>query len=323
MERRCCLCQRTQAGDGGGDDVECAVDLVGSGEAGEGEAQAGAGLGRGESHGEEDMRGLGGAGLAGRAEAGGDALHVERDEECLGVDAVEAQVGGVGRAVGGLGSTRTIDVRVGDCGEQALLETVAQGGELLWSVGVEPCEGEFGGAAEGDDAGDVFGAGSALALLRSPVEERRKMHVFADEEDACALRGVHLVAGDGEDVDVLERSGEVEWELGGGLYGVGVNEDSGIVGLGDAGVLPDAPNSRTIHALPSSLCLKAVTTTLSDDNTKRGFEGVGVDEAGARGSEVGDVDVAAAQGLRGIEDGVVLDLGGDDVGWLAFVDEGL
>lgn len=315
MERRCCLCQRTQAGDGGGDDVECAVDLVGSGEAGEGEAQAGAGLGGGESHGEEDMRGLGGAGLAGRAEAGGDALHVERDEECLGVDAVDAQVGGVWRAVGGLGSTRTIDVRVGDCGEQALLELVAQGGELLWSVGVEPCEGEFGGAAEGDDAGDVFGAGSALALLRAAVEERRKMHVFADEEDACALRGVHLVAGDGEDVDVLERSGEVEWELGGGLYGVGVNEDSGIVGLGDAGELADGLDG-------SGLVVGEHDGDEFGVRTKRGFEGVGVDEAGARGSEVGDVDVAAAQGLSGIEDGVVLDLGGDDVGWLAFVDEG-
>ena len=38
-------------------------------------------------------------------------------------------------------------------------------------------------------------------------------------------------------------------------------------------VLPEAPNSRTIQALPSSLGLKAVTTTLSDDKASRGFAG--------------------------------------------------
>ena len=48
---------------------------------------------------------------------------------------------------------------------------------------------------------------------------------FADEERAGALRGVHLVAGDGEQVDVLEFAGEIERKLGGGLHGVGVDED--------------------------------------------------------------------------------------------------
>ena len=33
--------------------------------------------------------------------------------------------------------------------------------------------------------------------------------------------------------------------------------------------LPEAPNSRTIHALPSSLGLKAVMTTLSNDKASR------------------------------------------------------
>src|ERR1035437_10962863 len=45
-------------------------------------------------------------------------------------------------------------------------------------------------------------------------------------------------------------------------------------------VLPEAPNSRTIHALPSSLGLKAVITTLPEDSPKRGFKGAEPD-AGA------------------------------------------
>ena len=52
-------------------------------------------------------------------------------------------------------------------------------------------------SAEGYDAGDVFGAGAALALVRASVEEWGELDAFADEEDAGALRGVHLVAGEG------------------------------------------------------------------------------------------------------------------------------
>lgn len=117
------LSEGAEAGYGGGDEGEGSVDLVGSGEAGEGEAEAGVGFGGGEAHGEEDVGGLGSSGLAGGAEAGGDALHVEGDEEGFGIHCVEAEVGGVGRAV--LGGT--VDVSSGNGGEEALLEAVAEG----------------------------------------------------------------------------------------------------------------------------------------------------------------------------------------------------
>ena len=118
------LSQGAEAGYGGGDEGEGAIDLCGGGEAGEGEAKAGASFGGGEAHGEQDVRGLGGSGLAGGSEAGGDTLHVERDEEGFGVDAVEAKVSGVGGAV--LGGS--VDVGIGDGSEQAGLEAVAEGG---------------------------------------------------------------------------------------------------------------------------------------------------------------------------------------------------
>ena len=135
--RRKLLSEGAEAGYGGGDEGEGSVDLVGGGEAGEGEAEAGAGMGGGEAHGEEDVGGLGGAGLAGGTEAGGDALHVKCDEEGFGVDSVEAEVGGVGRAVSG----GAVDVGSGNGDDEALLKAVAQDGELLRGVGAEPGEG--------------------------------------------------------------------------------------------------------------------------------------------------------------------------------------
>ncbi len=296
----------------GGDDLEGAVDLLVGGEAGEREAQAGAGFGWGEAHGNQDVRGLGGAGLAGRAEAGGDALEIERDEQGLSIDAVEADIGGVGGAVGG----GAVDVGVGDGGEEAGFEAVAEGGELGWGVGCEPVEGEFGGSPEGDGAGDVLGAGAMLMLLRATVEQRSEMDSVADEEDAGALGGVHLVAGDGEEVDVFERSGEVDGELGGGLNGVGVEEDGGVVGLGDAGEFADGLDG-------AGLVVGEHDGDQFGVGPEGGLEGFGVDDAVAPGSEVGDGGAAAVEGLRGVEDRVVLDLGGEEMSRLALVEEGL
>ena len=113
MGRRCFSCQRAEAGDGGGDDLEDAVDFFAGGEAGEGKAQAGAGFGWGETHGNQDVRWFGSAGLAGRAEAGGDALKIERDEQGFSIDVVEADIGGVGGALRG----RAVDVGVGNGGK--------------------------------------------------------------------------------------------------------------------------------------------------------------------------------------------------------------
>ena len=78
------------------------------------------------------------------------------------------------------------------------------GGSVVGQPGLR----EFGGFAEADDAGYVFGAGAALALVRAAVEHGGEADVAADEESADALGGVDLVAGEGEEVDVFE------WTLG-------------------------------------------------------------------------------------------------------------
>ena len=111
------------------------VDLIGGGEAGEGEADAGASACRGEAHGGEDVGGFGGAGLAGGASADGEALEVEGDDEGFGFDVIEVEVGGVGDA----GGAFAVDAALFDLREDALLETVAEGGEVCGGKKMGDC----------------------------------------------------------------------------------------------------------------------------------------------------------------------------------------
>ena len=240
------------------------------------------------------MGGFGGAGLAGCAEAGADALQVECDEEAFGVDAVDAEVGGIGHA----GSVGGVDLSVGDGGAEALFEAIAKALHVGRAAGLEPGAGEGSGGAEAYDAGDVFGAGSALTLVGTAVEEGSEVGAGANEQGAGASGGVHFVAGEGEEVDVLELAGEVEGELAGGLDGVGVEE--GAVGFGEAGELADGLDDAGF-----------VVREHDADEAGVGLQGevevVGGDEAVAVGLEVGDVDAATLEGFGGMEHGVVFD----------------
>ena len=182
------------------------------------------------------MGGFGGSGLAGAASADGEALEVEGDDEGFGFDVIEVDVGGVGDA----GCSGAVDAGFVDLGEDALFEAVAEGGESGRGLSVlQPGLRDLGGFAEAYDSGYVFGSGAALALVGAAVHHRGEADVAADEEDADTLGGVHLVAGDGEEIDVLEWAvgAEVDRDLAGGLDGVGVEEGSG--GMGDGGECGD------------------------------------------------------------------------------------
>ena len=62
---------------------------------------------------------------------------------------------------------------------------------------------------------------------------------------------------------------------------------------------PETPKSRMIQALPSSLGLKAVTTTLSEDKARRGFSGVGPDAGTAMsGWEQATPNLAASSAAK-------------------------
>ena len=87
-------------------------------------------------------------------------MFVEEHEDGLGVDALEGEAGGVGQAVDAV----AVDLGAGDGGEDAFLEFVAQGADFEGLV-LHEFGGEFARLAEGDDGGDVLGAGAPAVLL--------------------------------------------------------------------------------------------------------------------------------------------------------------
>ncbi len=190
-----------------------------------------------------------------------------------------------------------------------MFEAVAEGGQLVGAFGGEPLLGYFGGLAEAYDGGYVFGSGAALALVGAAVHHWVQADVAADEEDTDALGRVHLVAGDGEEVDVLERAvgAEVERDLACGLDGIGVEERTG--GVSDGGECGDGLDDAGL-----------VVRVHDADEFGVGADGADefgrLDDALRGAGEEGDVDVAVLERLGGVEDGVVLDAGGDDVGAL-------
>ena len=97
---------------------------------------------------------------------------------------------------------------------------------------------------------------------------------------------------------------EVYGELAGGLDCVGVEECSG--GVGDGGECLDGLDD-------AGLVVGEHDADEACGGANGVEEGVGLDHAMGVGSDEGDVDVAVFEGLGGVEDGVVFDVGGDDV----------
>src|SRR5271163_108198 len=98
----------------------------------------------------------------------------------------------------------------------------------MWGTRICGDPREFRSLAEADDSGDVFGAGAALAFVGPAEEERLKLGAAVDVESADALRAVHLVGGDGEQVAADLR--DIDGELSRSLDGVGVEIDIGLGG---------------------------------------------------------------------------------------------
>src|ERR1700675_720226 len=84
------------------------------------------GVGGGEADGGEDVRRFDGAGGAGGSGGAGEAFEIEGDDEGFAFEAGKKDIGGVGctRGVG------RIDTGIGDVGEDALFESVAEAGDV-------------------------------------------------------------------------------------------------------------------------------------------------------------------------------------------------
>ena len=161
---------------------------------------------------------------------------------------------------------------------------------------------EFGGFAEANDSGNVFGAGAAVAFVMAAVKLRSERRAGADVERADALGAINFVRGDGEQIhaEVIH----VERELAGGLHGVAVEVH--IRFGGDAADFFDGLNRAEF----------IVCVHHADENcfgAQRAANFFGIDDARAPDWHVGDVDALLFERLAGVEDRVMLDRRGDDV----------
>ena len=91
-----------------------------------------------------------------------------------------------------------------------------------------------GGAAQADDAGDVFGPGPQARFVPRAVQHRLQCDAVADVQRADAFGGVHLVPGDRQQIDL--QLIDLRADLADRLRGVGVQRN--LVLVADGGDLP-------------------------------------------------------------------------------------
>ena len=186
------------------------------------------------SEGGEDVAGLGAAGAAGAAAAGGDAFHVELEQDALALDAGEADVEVVGQAarpVGGAVEADRVDA-LAELAPEGVAERPDVGGAAVALVG-----GELQGAGEARGGGDVFGAGAALFLLAAAEHGGLERGAAAVVEQADAFGSVDFVGGERHEVDAEDVGADVDGA--GGLDGVGVDDGAPVALFDGAADLGD------------------------------------------------------------------------------------
>ena len=81
------------------------------------------------------------------------------------------------------------------------------------------------GPREAGDVGNILGARTAARFLVSADEKRPQPCAAPREEDPDPLRGIQLVPGEGEEIDLSKRTVQVERHLPRGLRGIRKEED--------------------------------------------------------------------------------------------------
>ena len=118
---------------------------------------------------------------------------------------------------------------------EPLLQSVAKRCQPLPRTVRQVVGGEPGRRTEGGDEGDALGPRTPTALLSAAVDDRFEVDPGAHVEGRDALRCVHLVPDDGEQVDV--EAIHVERDLPGGLRRIAVDQRA--VRVGDGRQLAD------------------------------------------------------------------------------------
>jgi len=286
-----------ELGDGGGNDFEGGMNFGLGSVAAEAEADAGAGFSGRKTDGCEHMRWLDGSRRTSRACGAREALEVERNDECLALDARKREVGRIRRA----GSRARVRVGIGNAREEPAFELVAESGNA-GRVALERKAREFGGLAEADNARNIFRSRAEAALVVSAEEKLAKTRAALDEERADSFRGMEFVPGERKEIE-LERL-DVDWDFTDRLHGVRVEIDVGFGG--------NASDFRE-RLDGAEFVIRMHDGDKHGAGANRLAKFVEVDQAVARDGKVRYSDALFFESLTGVKDGFVFDGRGNDM----------
>ena len=171
-------------------------------------------------------------------------------------------------------------------------------GDLLFHVQAL----ETGGFAQTHDGGNVLGAGTAALFLTAAGDQLVQQDALADIDGAHALGGVDLVAGNGQNIDV--HGLDVHRHMAVSLDGVGVEDDALFAAqLADLGDGVDG----------ADLVVGEHDAHHGGVGTDGSFQLVQLNHTVLVDLQIGDLKAFLLQSLRGVQDGVMLDVGGDQV----------
>ena len=180
-------------------------------------------------------------------------------------------------------------------------ELVPQRGDL-GGIFVDVIAGILQRGGQTHNAGDVFRTGPLAPLLGAALDDVGQRDALAGVQHAGALGAVELVAGEGQHVDVLLL--HVDVEVASGLHGVGVEQDTLFMAHGAD--LGDGQDGADL-----------VVGVHNGHQAGVGQDGVshllGGDGAGGAHRQQLDLKAFLFQLFQGVENGVMLKGGGDDV----------
>ena len=271
------------------------VDLLPGGFPGDGDTEGSVDDLRRQVHGGEHMTAVAlGAGGTG---ANADAVLLQEVQRILGGHAGDGQGQDVGRIVSAVDADA---LQVGN-----FLDGVVQQCLLPLDVSLEGGRTHAAGGGEAEDGGGTLGAGAEIVLLTAADQKCGEgFEPGADVQRARTLGAVDLVAGHGDQIRTqgLGLEGDLQEALDrvGVEHGVGAELADQLRHLGDGhhrtGLVVDHHDGHQEGILPQG-----------------GLQICQRNAALAVGLEVGDLKALVLQLLHGVEDGVVLHTGRDDV----------
>jgi seryl-tRNA synthetase len=166
-------------------------------------------------------------GVTGGTRRASDARLIQQNEHSCGIDFRQAKQAGSVETM----RRAAVNAHLRQRGVDEVLKAVAQGFDAGLSTVCEVLSREFGGLAEGDDAGNIFGAATPFVFLPSSHEQWCKSRALADVQRANALRRMHFVSAEAEEIDRCCLDIEVHFTRR--LHGIRMHQSTGSVRLGD------------------------------------------------------------------------------------------